>query len=169
MFQFVVFWWPHASAIALGSKRLSRFNNRFYFLFFLHLPYYLSMCEAEELDQLISYLLLSRSPLARRDGWGCTMDDTVEREVKREHTGARGTSDTTYSLQHVETVLSDAENRFVKSDDGVEPIDIFGSTESVKGTYNKRFKIISIPRRPYYLRKSLLQFDWSRSSQRDSS
>ncbi len=44
------------------------------------------MCEAEELDQLISYLLLSRAPLARRDGWGYTTDYTVEREVRRERT-----------------------------------------------------------------------------------
>ncbi len=44
--------------------------------------------------------------------------------------------------------MSDAENPDVNSDDGVESIDMFGSAESVKGIYNKRFKIYQAPEDP---------------------
>ena len=75
------------------------------------------------------------------------MDDIDETEYGREHTGVEGTSDLD-GFHHVETVLSEAENREVNSEDGVEPFDMFGSSESVKGIYTKRFKIYQAPEDP---------------------
>jgi hypothetical protein len=75
------------------------------------------------------------------------MDNIDERKDGREHIGVKGTSDSD-GFQHVETVLSVAENREVNSNDGMELFDMFGSAKSVKCIYNKRFKICQAPEDP---------------------